>query len=75
MADFHYIVHATKGDNVGVVQADSKQAALAQLDTIYTPNESLRKSDLISFELVDQKTYESEKERIAAERLAEAIGS
>lgn len=69
---FYYIVHATQSDNVGDLEADSKEDALQKLDEIYTPSETLRKSKLISFELISEDTYHSEKERIDKERLEEA---
>lgn len=69
---FYYIVTATQGDNVYTIDANDEKDALAKLDSIYTPNDNLRKSKLITFKLIGQKEYEAEKERIAKEKLEQA---
>lgn len=72
MSTFHYIVHATTGDNVGEISADNDKDALAKLDEIFQPDKTSKASPHISIELITKQKHDSEKKRIDDDRLKEA---
>lgn len=72
MKDFYYIVHATRGDNVGTLSAVDKEAALTTLKNTFAPTYDGKEHANVTVEIIDQETYETSQKRIAAERKAEA---
>lgn len=68
--DYHYIVHATTSDNVGIISAKTEQKALAELHNIYCPNG--QPNENISVKIISAAEYQVNKERIAQLRKEEA---
>lgn len=60
---FHYKVTATNDENVGVIEANSKEDAMSKLTDIYLPHPGT-----LEVEIIDKKTHDKEKVRIAKER-------
>lgn len=68
MSNYYYIVKgATKGENVGKIEAKNQDDALDQLENIY-----MAKEHGLALEIIDKSVYESEEKRIYAQRLKEA---
>jgi hypothetical protein len=69
---YFYIVRSTTGDNVGQVRASSQNNAEAWLQQTFTPTKISQDAPTISYKIIDEHTYNEEKQRIDAERIREA---
>lgn len=72
MTEFYYIVHSQSTDNVGTINAETEESALAKLNGIYCPEVKGQPHENVSVEMVNADQYEVDKKRIIQERREEA---
>lgn len=74
MSKFYYHIKATNSENVAEIDATDEADALAKANDIYAPDNPItgRPHKGIDITIIDKDTYESEKARIAEDRINEA---